>query len=195
MANVSWMQAWNEPNAAWLREIGAQGCIFKSNAPGQNLNFHEPVGPLRMDCTWIIFFVNQYLNQKRKAFGTERSQSFQAFGHVPFLFLTHSLTFAQTKIEKLPELDQTKMYLWWSKGERICLNLKVTHSTPLVYIVIISFTVTQAMYCVLLLKPALAVQSRTVSLEGHPPCENFFRNDKSEFSTGSLPLHCHDNVT
>ena len=44
MANVSRMRASveNESKAGKFKEIGAEFCVFKSNAPGLKLNFYEP---------------------------------------------------------------------------------------------------------------------------------------------------------
>ena len=36
------MRALNEPKVAKFEEIGAEFCLFKSNAPGLKLNFCEP---------------------------------------------------------------------------------------------------------------------------------------------------------
>ena len=40
--NVSRMRALNEPKTAKFEKIGAEFCVFKSNASGLKFNFYEP---------------------------------------------------------------------------------------------------------------------------------------------------------
>ena len=60
--NVSRMRALNEPKAAKLEEIGAEFCLFKSNAPGLKLNLYEPYVDMptlkHFSClqNWAFFF-------------------------------------------------------------------------------------------------------------------------------------------
>ena len=61
-ANVSRMRALNEPKVAKFEKLGAEFCVFKSNAPGLKLNFCGLYGDMPSgDRMMIICHIGQVL--------------------------------------------------------------------------------------------------------------------------------------